>query len=790
MSWKDRCLSFVKKYGKAAKTVASGVLNVVAPGSGALIGLVEQACDKAGDTAQDDWELSLLQATQNNTAELERLGQLFEMLNGGLAKLCDQAFDSKDRPDLPAIVRAAIADNPSLSQVLHQVDTLKTQFTVFQADLRRIAQHQEEAIPVYARMNRMADYFDELWQAGIKPKDFAQQLLRHQEVVVRIERGETRDLEPVIRAIRTTTPKAASVCCLEAAAATREFNYPAAQRALATALRLRPGDGELLDLSRRVTILATKVTPGPGPGDAKPAPGTRLQPGDTLDGWLLEARLGAGGWGQVFKATRQGQSRAIKVMHPEFAADEAFVGRFKQEIASLLRLPRHPNLVGIEASSAFGYCTARRTWYLAMEYIDGPTLESYLAAQGPLTEGQACKLFLEVIAGLADAHKAGIVHRDIKPSNLILRQQDNRLVFVDFGLAVGVEELGQTKVGGISILFAAPEQHYGESATQASDVFSLCAVIHYALNYDKPALRKPNRFAPALVPEALRAALAQGMKSNADERFRDASQLLAAFRSIRPTPVSPPTPEGKKNPSDGKVGTTISNSLGMQFAWVPPGESWLGGYSKPGTKKFALEEGLWCGVYLVTQAEWEAVTGNNPSEFGGNPRYPVENVSWHDVQEFIEELNQRAGADGLLYRLPTEKEWEYICRGGPLSQEQSKYHFYFARSKTDLTPVPTNSLSSKQANFHGDYPAGLAAKGPYLECPCDVGLYSPNPLGIYDLHGNLWEWTATVKGSDRVIRGGCWADEAVSCAASVQDFAEPEYAGCNVGFRLLAVPSS
>src|SRR6266545_695073 len=160
MSWKDRCLSFVKKYGKAAKTVASGVLNVVAPGSGALIGLVEQACDKAGDTAQDDWELSLLQATQNNTAELERLGQLFEMLNGGLAKLCDQAFDSKDRPDLPAIVRAAIADNPSLSQVLHQVDTLKTQFTVFQADLRRIAQHQEEAIPVYARMNRMADYFD------------------------------------------------------------------------------------------------------------------------------------------------------------------------------------------------------------------------------------------------------------------------------------------------------------------------------------------------------------------------------------------------------------------------------------------------------------------------------------------------------------------------------------------------------------------------------------------------------------------------------------------------------
>src|SRR5262249_18349363 len=159
----------------------------------------------------------------------------------------------------------------------------------------------------------------------------------------------------------------------------------------------------------------------------------------------------------------------------------------------------------------------------------GPTLESYLASKGPLSEAQARKVFPDTVAGLAEAHKAGIVHRDIKPSNLIFRRSDRRLGVVDFGLAGGGEEVGQTKVGGVSILFAAPEQHYGESATQASDVFSLCAVIHYALNYDKPEQRKPNRFAPGLIPESLRAAVTQGMKHNADERFRDAGRLLAAL---------------------------------------------------------------------------------------------------------------------------------------------------------------------------------------------------------------------------------------------------------------------
>ncbi len=180
--------------------------------------------------------------------------------------------------------------------------------------------------------------------------------------------------------------------------------------------------------------------------------------------------------------------------------------------------------------------------------------------------------------------------------------------------------------------------------------------------------------------------------------------------------------------------------------------------------------------------------GDNPSHFKNKPRHPVESVKWDRVQEFVKALNAKLGNTGL-YRLPTEQEWEYICRGGPLSSpEQSKYHFYFARSKTDLTPVPTDDLSSRQANFHGNHPIGAASKGPYLQTTSEVGSYLPNPFGIFDLHGNVWEWTSSQEGSDRVIRGGGWLDRGVICGAASRSWLGSASHHHYLGFRLLAVP--
>jgi predicted Ser/Thr protein kinase len=546
------CASLVRKYGPTAKVVTTGVLNVVAPGSGSLVELAGLAIDAAEQINRDDWERQVLARLGQSEAELARLGQLLEYLNGPLAAVCDKAAAFADQPaDLPEIVQRAIAADPSLSHVLHQMNHLKEQFGVFQADIRRLAERQDEAAGVYTRMHRVADYFDELWQAGLQPKDFVRLVQERAQVVGSIERGQTQGVDAVLLELRAATPKAASVPVLEAAAAVRAFDYPAAQRALDTAVRLKPDDTELLELSRRVTGLTNRARsnqPSPTPAAAaSPAGTSQLQPGDDLDGWRLEERLGAGGWGQVFRATRGGQTRALKVLHADYARDRRFVDRFKKEIAALQRLPRHANLVRIDD---FGYCDGRRTWYLTMEYVEGPTLERHLAERGPLSEGEAREWFTAVVDGLAQAHAAGIVHRDIKPGNLIVRQSDRRLVLVDFGLAVGVEDLGQTRVGGLTVQFAAPEQHYGESATQASDVFSLCAVMHYALHYDKPEQRKPHRFTPSLAPASLREALSRGLASNVAERLADAGQLLQVLRQPASQPAkevrveSPPPPSG------------------------------------------------------------------------------------------------------------------------------------------------------------------------------------------------------------------------------------------------------
>jgi formylglycine-generating enzyme required for sulfatase activity len=281
----------------------------------------------------------------------------------------------------------------------------------------------------------------------------------------------------------------------------------------------------------------------------------------------------------------------------------------------------------------------------------------------------------------------------------------------------------------------------------------------------------------------------------------------------------------------------------MTFARLPKGMFYMGWCSsifdpteiRKGVNT-EIKEDFEISVHDVTQGQWQAVMGENPSDFsrfgGGRNEvktlsdeelklFPVETVSWEEAQEFIRRLNEKERGRGYVYRMPTMVELEYACRGGATSEEECSHYFYFAK--------PTDDLSSEQANFNGNFPFGKAPKGNYLRRPSRVGAYPPNRLGLCDMHGNVWQWCAddfrakertvlaarlagllgvrfgpgpllaasllprwgplnTPVGSARVIRGGSWSDDGSYCQAAGSRQLAPGNRFNNLGFRLVRVP--
>ncbi|HKB37984.1 MAG TPA: bifunctional serine/threonine-protein kinase/formylglycine-generating enzyme family protein, partial [Gemmataceae bacterium] len=191
----------------------------------------------------------------------------------------------------------------------------------------------------------------------------------------------------------------------------------------------------------------------------------------------------------------------------------------------------------------------------------------------------------------------------------------------------------------------------------------------------------------------------------------------------------------------------LVNSIGMKFVLVPPGRFLMGsplteaerGTDEGPQHEVIITRPFYLGMYLVTQREYEHVTGESPSHFSligdgqekvlglDTSHFPVEQVSWEDAVAFCRMMSDipQERRRGRLYRLPTEADWEYACRGGAAG----------------TGPFPFgSSLSSFQANFNGRHPYGGASEGPYLERTTAVGSYPPNGFGLFDMHGNVWEW--------------------------------------------------
>lgn len=228
----------------------------------------------------------------------------------------------------------------------------------------------------------------------------------------------------------------------------------------------------------------------------------------------------------------------------------------------------------------------------------------------------------------------------------------------------------------------------------------------------------------------------------------------------------------------------IVNSIGMSLKLVPAGRFQMGSISGDSDERpvheVTLTSPFYLGIYEVTQQQYERVTGTNPSSFNGRAKNPVENVSWEAAVEFCSRLSAIPAEKsfGRVYRLPSEAEWEYACRAGTTTA------FSFDDDPGQLADY---------AWFKGNSDRSTQS----------VGKKQPNAWGLYDMHGNVWEWCQDWKsdyssgsvtnpvgppsGSTHVYRGGSWRSKIRSCRSSdrFKHIRPPGYRDNRVGFRVV-----
>ena len=274
---------------------------------------------------------------------------------------------------------------------------------------------------------------------------------------------------------------------------------------------------------------------------------------------------------------------------------------------------------------------------------------------------------------------------------------------------------------------------------------------------------------------------------------------LVRFGKVRREPISlpqapPATPAPRVQRSAPKHGDTFTNSIGMKLVYIRPGEFMMGSPANEEGRRenerqhhVRLTQGFWMGVTDVTQAQWKAVMGSNPSKFKGD-NLPVNTVSWNDAVAFCRKLSTR---ERTTYRLPTEAKWEYACRAG------STGRFSFGDNDADLHRHGnycdrSNTNGFRWQDKHHDDGHDKTSPG---------GSFLPNAWGLFDMHGNVLEWcadwfgdypnrlisdpTGPGTGKHRVLRGGSWSHYPWNCRSAYRGRDTPGTRHGRFGFRVV-----
>ncbi len=569
-----------------------------------------------------------------------------------------------------------------------------------------------------------------------------------------------------------------------------------------------------------------------------------LQANDLFDGRyrLIEER-GRGAFGEVWLARDEelDMEVAVKIY---IALDDRGIEEFKSEYRNVFDL-KHSNIL---RADHYDVCDNRP--YLVMSYCP----ESASSLIGSVDEGTVWQFINDVARGLAYLHDKGIVHRDIKPDN-ILRDKEGIFVITDFGVSKRMRSTlrrnstrgpRDVDVSG-TIGYMAPELFSSRpDAVKATDIWALGATIYEMMTGELPFMGQGGVMLlhGAEVP-TLGEEFSQELNDivsaclSCETWQRPTAEELAVYAiahlSGKEAPMAWLSRSGEGEVTDSPEETipiadafqekkTISirgkgdrdsviRQIANDMVFVKGGTFAMGATSEQGFEYEDIERPVfsmtvsdfYISKYEVTQAQWVAIMGSNPSYFKGE-NLPVEQVSWNDVQEFIKRLNTLTG---LNYGLPKEPEWEYAARGGNMSRG---YKYSGGNDIESVAWCYENSESSDDnaVNVWDAFGENRlfelsGAKDERLRMTHPVGTKTPNELGLYDMSGNVWEWTADSylnystgieeilvgsTGPDRMIRGGAWLFKATYSRVSSRVSFGADAPTPFIGFRLVCRKNS
>ncbi|XHR83357.1 MAG: SUMF1/EgtB/PvdO family nonheme iron enzyme [Gloeotrichia echinulata GP01] len=520
--------------------------------------------------------------------------------------------------------------------------------------------------------------------------------------------------------------------------------------------------------------------------------------------FIIQKVLGGGGFGVTYSAIEQRTSKifVIKTLNHIQQSQADFDERQEKFVneALVLKGCKHPHIVQV-----YELIQEDGLWGMVMEYIDGEDLAVYIEQHGQLSEKEALEYIEQIGQALEYVHQQGFLHRDIKPNNILLRRGTKTAVLIDFGLAreftIGrTASMTNSRTEG----YAPIEQYDRQGKFGAyTDVYALAATLYNLLtarvpipaNYREYApLQSPKQFNPQ-ISDRVNDAILKGMALASEDRPQTVREWLEL---VMPPHVPKFEFEYAKIDTNLKITRyrsqaelfteDLGNGVVLEMVAIPGGSFIMGspeneGYDDERPQHQVTIQPFYIGKFPITQEQYAAVMGTNPSRFQGKKR-PVENVNWNEAVEFCAKLSSKSGKK---YQLPSEAQWEYACRAG------TKTPFHFGETiTTDL------------ANYNGNYTYGSAPKGKYREETTDVGSFPANAFGLNDMHGNVWEWcddnwhenyiNAPSDGSSwlgeidrQLLRGGSWYYVPAGCRSASRGFNFPAYRNITFGFRVVCV---